>query len=301
MLNTLKTIDPQTAQGILANLTLGMMPNPGVPSSYPNISIDSALREQVVHELRIRLRLKKNDNSPKAQALIYAALADEITRLALSGKNINEVRARVGQQGLLSPNQYKLEFERNFRIAAENYGITRQQAENAIKHPDTFEHFKPELHGFKPSEAISLFLKMEKPTLREDSPYHLLVLTKRHGDVLSVFNAWRIYPSDVDLSNASTPIDVLREFVNVFGKTLLIEKTEKKFFLYEKMDGISKDDKITFDFDPHIKKGENVVGQAFIEASKGGVEIAVGFQIDYDKYSDSLRRHGVKGSFKVGI
>lgn len=295
MLNTLKTLDTRTAQGILANLTLEMMPDPGVPSKVGR-HVDAETRDRLLHELRIRLRLKRDDNSPKARALLYKALAEEISGLALAGSKIKEVKARVGQQGLLSPRLYRIDFSfPNFRIAAEKCGVTRAQAEDAIRHPDSFEHFKPELLGFDPERATSLFLKAQKDG---GEFYQLLVLTKRHDDTLTVINAWRVYPSDVDLSRAETPLDVLRAFVESFGIEFKIGGVEKKLFMYERVAVKDKGEHIEVHFDPKIADGDQVVGQAFFEQKQGVLEVAVAFEIDYIVYAESLRRHGVRVAMK---
>jgi hypothetical protein len=292
MLHPLKTLDSRTAQGILANLTLEMMPDPGVPAVPGGPRVEPELRDKLIHELRIRLRLKRDDNSPKARALIYSALADEIARLALSGVNVKDVKARVGQQGLLSPSLYRLEFEGfHFRRAAEKCGVTQAQVEDAVKRPDAFEHFKPELVGFDPNWAASLFLKAQK---RGDEFYQLLVLTKRAGDVLHVVNAWRIYPSDVDLSKASTPLDVLRAFVDVFGEEFALGDSEKKLFLYERVATKMEGEHISFRLDPKVGADPRVIGQGIFQRQDDILEVAVAFQINYNKYAESLQRYGVR-------
>src|SRR5437660_10929567 len=122
MLNTLSNIDSKTAQGILANLALGMIPDPGIEPSRV-APIDGDLRTRLLQEIRVKLHLKKNDNSPRATAKLYAALAEEMKRLAMQGAEINSVKARLGQQGILSPSEYQIKFTEPFKILAEYCGL----------------------------------------------------------------------------------------------------------------------------------------------------------------------------------
>ncbi len=88
--------DPAKVEGILANLTLGMLPNPGI-SEEP--SLPRELRDRLIHEIRIRLRLKRDDNSPKAMSKIYDYLAKEIGRASSLPSSLMGMRdtALIGQ------------------------------------------------------------------------------------------------------------------------------------------------------------------------------------------------------------
>src|SRR2546426_7639197 len=215
MLNALNDIDPRVAQGILANLALGMMPHPGIETDLrtnATSSPDVGLREQLLQELRIRLRLKKNDTSPRAMGKLYAALAEEMKRLSLQGESLDRVKARLGQQGSLSPAEYQVRFSPTFRDTAEPCGISEHTAESVVRRPDSYEHLKPEHFGFDPNDAMSLFLKVEKETAHSER-YIILIFAHRRGYVQEVESAWRVYPSDVDLSQSRSPKDVLSAFV----------------------------------------------------------------------------------------
>src|SRR5687767_2601252 len=95
-LPSLNKLNPAEVEGVLANLTLGMLPSPGI-SEEPTLATD--LRDRLVHELRIALGLKRDDNSRQAMAKIYGYLAKEISRSALASVDINEVKSRLGQRG----------------------------------------------------------------------------------------------------------------------------------------------------------------------------------------------------------
>lgn len=296
MLNTLSNLDPRTAQGILANLALGMMPDSGIGSSASITPIDPDLREQLVRELRIKLRLKRDDDSPKALAKLYAALADEMKGIALQGEDLNKIKARLGQQGILSPSQYKIKFAQPFRDTAEQCGVSQYQAESVIRNPDSYEHLIPEHFGFDPNQASSLFMKVEKQTSHSER-YIVLVFANRTGYVQEVINAWRVYPSDVDLRDSSSPTDVLKAFVERFGTTFKLGEKTGKLFTHERLSV------------KHKTPGENSVELLKTTSSTAGdltylfsagrknsemIEAVLSFSIDYKEYTESLRTHGVK-------
>jgi hypothetical protein len=299
MLNGLNDIDSRVAQGILANLALEMMPDPGVETERRTNAVSqyAGLREQLLNELRIRLRLKKNDASPRAMGKLYAALAEEMKRLSLQGEDLNKVKARLGQQGSLSPSEYQVKFSQAFRETAEPCGISESTAESVVRKPDSYEHFKPEHFGFDPNSAMSLFLKVQKETSYSER-YIILVFASRKGYVQEVESAWRVYPSDVDLSQARSPKDVLSAFVDVFGAAFTLGEKTGKLFINESLP---------------VKHGE--AGKTYFEVFKpvdASVELGfffgtgkfnkqsqlaeavISFAIDYTKYAESLNRHGVK-------
>lgn len=290
MIPALNNIDPATAQGILATIALQMMPDPGVGSAANRAPVDSTFRDKLIQELRVQLRLKRDDYSPKAMAKLYAALAEEINSIALRGEDLNEVKARLGHQGLLSPSQYKITF-REPLIG----DVSRNQVEATIQRPDSYEHLVPEHFGFDAKNAASLFVKVEKPTAHSER-YIILVFTSRHGYIHDVNGAWRVYPSDVDLRKSSSPLDVLRAFTETFGTTFAIGEKTGKLFMNEKLPITRPESgKQTVQLFKAIPSTASDL-TCFLTTGRAGkdmFESVLSFAIDYKKYTDSLRRHGV--------
>src|SRR5258706_16419568 len=128
-LPSLNRENPADVEGILANLTLGMLPNPGV-SEEP--SIPSDLRDRLIHEIRIRLGLKRDDNSPRALSRIYELLAKEIGRAALADVDIKEVKTRLGDRGELAPPLYKIQFMDSFKDSKRR-GVEEREVEATLQ------------------------------------------------------------------------------------------------------------------------------------------------------------------------
>ncbi|HEV7858387.1 MAG TPA: hypothetical protein VGO91_07130 [Pyrinomonadaceae bacterium] len=286
----------------MANLTLGILPRPDIPESMAE-SIDPRLGEKILNELRVHLRLKRNDNSPRALGKLYGALSEEMAKLALKGVDLNVVKARLGQQGSLSPSQYVIKFTVTFVRFGEKCGISRQQVESALRKPDAVEHLRPEHFGFDLEKATSLFLKTQTTTSAPSGLYHLLILTDRHGYTLDVLNAWRVYPSDVDLSTATTPLDVFRAFVETFGTTFRIGDKEKKLFMYEKLPIQTDEEMVKINTLQGVER--LIQGQVVGQFNNEMFEVVISYQIDYANYTESLRKHGLKvtaitrGKFKA--
>jgi hypothetical protein len=295
MLSILNNIDPKLAQGILASLALGMIPDPGIeqPSFVPSVDFD---REQLLRDLRARLHLKRDDNSPRAMSKLYGALAEEMKRLSLQGKDLDTVKVRLGQQGSLSPAEYQVIFSPEFRETAEACGISESTAESVVRRPDSYEHFVPEHAGFDPDNSISLFLRVQKET-RHSERYIILVFTRRKGYVQDVRSAWRVYPSDVDLSQSISPRDVLTAFVDVFGANITIGEKTGKLLLNERLP-IKRSEggpyfEILQSVDPTVELGY-FFGSGKFDKESGVVESVIAFSIDYGKYAEALNRHGLR-------
>jgi hypothetical protein len=298
MIPILDNIDPQKAQGILANIALGMMPDPGIGSAANRSSVDSDLRDKLLQELRVHLRLKRDDYSLRAMAKLYGAMAEEMKRIALQHEDVNKIKARLGHQGILSPSQYQIKFDRTFRDVSENFGVTQYQVESAIRNPDSYQHLLPEHFGFDPDYAISLFIKVQKQTASTER-YTLLVLASRKGFVQEVLDAWRVYPSDLNLRDVSLPVDVLRAFVENFGTTFKVGEKEGKFFMNERLPIThDKDGSDAFEL---FKARQSEDLTAYIglgKQDKTMMEAVLFFSIDYQKYAESLKRHGVNTKLK---
>lgn len=292
MIPSLSNIDPERAQGILANIALGMMPDPGVGSAASRVSVDSRLRDKLIHELRVQLRLKRDDYSSKAMSKLYAALAEEMKRIALQDEDINAIKARLGHQGILSPSQYQIRFSVPFRKVTEKCGVTQYQVESVIRNPDSYQHLIPEYVGFNPNSAASLFMKTQKQS-NTGERYTLLVFAQRKGYVQEVIDAFRVYPSDVDLQSASSPVEVLKAFVDKFGETFMVGDKESKFFMNERLPIIhEKDGKDSVElFKVRPKRLTVVIGSA--QQDKKMMETVLSFSIDYGKYIESLKKHNV--------
>lgn len=282
--------NPADVEGILASLTLGMLPSPSI-SEEPTLPIE--LRDRIIHEMRVALRLKRDDNSPTAKAKIYDYLAKEISRAALGNVDIKEIKSRLGQRGDLAPSLYKVEFSPEFKNEHERKGATRADVELTLRAPDAFEHVHPAGMGIDDDKATSLYVRQFSNSVKPLNTFTLLVSCQRIGYVQRVGQAWLVFHSDVDLSTAKTPSDVLRAFVGKYGLELQVGEKVDKFFWYERVALHSDKKTDILKFKPTPGVDVSIVFQQGL-ISMGSAEIVYAFAIHSNAYEADLRKHGIR-------
>src|SRR5258705_11496608 len=236
MSSTLPSLKNQSAkeiEGILANLTLDVLPNPGTASGGRISDLAPDVRERLIREIRISLGLKSDDTSSRAMSKIYEYLAEELGRAALAGVDINEVKTRLGERGQLAPSLYKIVFTDAFKNESKRRGIDERAVELTLQSPDSVEHLRPELLGITSKRATSLYLKRFYNSSRPVNSYSLLVFCTRVGYVQEVGDAWQVFHSDVDLNSARTPLDVLKALVGKYGFEIQVGESKGAFFWHE--------------------------------------------------------------------
>src|ERR1019366_3011887 len=94
--------------------------------------------------------------------------------------------------------------------------IKPSHVDDAVKHPDDYQHIMDANASDEGKGKISIFLK-KVTAAKRGNDHWLLVQTHRDGLKQIVQSAWRVFPDVVELSEAEKPIDVLKAFVDVFG------------------------------------------------------------------------------------
>jgi len=297
MISTLPSLrqqSPQEIEGILANLTLGILPNPGVGDNRYQSDIAPEFHQRLIQEIRVSLRLKRDDKSPQAMAKIYEYLAREIERAALVGVDITEVKTRLGERGDLAPSLYKIEFADTFRDLSEKRGIERRDVEQLLQAPDFVQHLRPEFLGIATAKLTSLYLKEFKNSQQPSNTYSLLVFCHRVGYVQRVGEAWRIFPSDVDLTTAKSPLDVLKAFVNKYGIEIQVGNKKGLFFWHEHITlGPDKEYNVV----QFNRPDPNTDMSTTFEVGKvtdNMLEVLYAFGINHTAYDADLIKHGVR-------
>jgi hypothetical protein len=285
-LNTLRQFDRKTAEGILAAAALATAPNPGLEEFFGNYSQQA---NDVLSEIRSRLRISPTDNSDSARASIDNFLSGALKGLILQSANATtSALKRVGQSGRLSPVLYQVIQSKHFTALFSRLGITSSHVEDAVKHPDDHQHLMTE--GVpEESKTLSLFMKfVASRTVRHN--HWLLVQTNRIGLQQHAQAAWRVYPPDVDLSKASTPTDALKAFANAFGCPISVG-TKKALFV----------DPQDFPFDAQVKIDWTgaaadwfVTFSQTVEADTRLFKVGLAYCIDLSKYRAALKMHGVR-------
>jgi hypothetical protein len=288
MLQTLRKYDPKEAQRILSSLTTELLPDPEVGNRGADFTIDPVLHSDVWKEIRRRVKVDPTDTSPETRGRVFEFLFTEMSQIALPNSELDSVKAKLSFRGELRPDLYDVRFVPKFRTA-EAHGIRRNHVLEAIRNADDVEH----LNLLDGEELLSLFLRTHKDFPSRD-PFVLLVLADRVGARLEVFDAFRAYLSDIDLSAAQRPSDILRLIVEKYGLNITIGHITSKLILNQTVTIEGRLDPKTF-AKVHAHEGSSVLAAAVWRkrALLNSYGIGLAFALDQTKYAADLRKHGV--------
>jgi hypothetical protein len=223
----LEKYDRRSATGILAAAALGTGHN--IEGEEPRLvkAYGSEARE-LVSQIRKQLKIAETDSSEAAQQSISKFISRQIEKTLLEGADVNNLLASAGQAGRLNPSVYTVEQSRAFLDLFSKLSIKRANVEDAVKHPDDYQHIIDDKANESNKEIISIFLR-KIISAKRGNDHWLLVQTYRSGLVQSAQSAWRVFPEVVDISEAEEPIDLLRAFANAFGVEIKIGDHNGKF------------------------------------------------------------------------
>jgi len=293
MLETLKNRDHSEVEKLLSNLIDSFLPS---PRSDRHLCA-SPLHLQVLDEVRNKLKVSESDHSIETTFRILNLLSEEISQVALSTSDLSSLKNKLGERGELRPDLYDITFLHSFE-ASEVHGTRKGHVVEAIRSPDQLQHlFAPTETWKEEAEAMGLSIYIKRHN-REDSSkfFSLVVVARRRGCSLEVFNAWRIYHNEVRIPPERTPLDLLRGLAEHYGYTLTISGSESKFFMYEILTNIKS-------FSPwdiakiHTENGRIWSNMFFTQGRiHGVVKLMIAFVLDGSKYARDLKRHGVQVS-----
>lgn len=280
-------------QAALAALAREFLPSPPLTSAPPGASSLLPFRS------RVREKLLEIVDAPaggeltvEQRSAAVELLSVSLSEVILGGKE-SDVRARLGDKGLLSPSQYRTEFTESFTQLLEPLGIRRNHVEAAVHNPDSVEH----VHLRQATEMEALTISAKNFSGRPGhSTFTLLVVSTRHGDKQIVNDAFRVYHSDVHISPGSTPMDALRSFVKVYGRPFSIGTSPSQKFFLDQVFAIEGDKAVT-NVDTPVEFGSEVKMTSFVRLSVlGCVEVALAYAIDISHYRTTLQKMGVRSA-----
>ena len=103
-----------------------------------------------------------------------------------------------------------------------------------------------------------------------------------------------IFHSDVDLSRAKTPLDVLKAFIDKYGVEVQVGEKTGKFFWHEKVPLAPNQITNFFGFpapDPMIDMSACVEPGGIID---GVLQIVYAFGVNHTSYDADLLKHGIR-------
>ncbi len=285
--HVLESRDQRAATGILAAAALATAPN--VAGDEPEIA--KAYRteaQELLKEIRKHLRIDRDDHSPPAILSIANLLTKQIEETILGHADTSQILARAGQAGRLPPVMYTVDQPKSFSNLFYNLGVRRNHVEDAVKHPDDYQHLMTEKATEESKDVISLFVK-EIKSAKTGSNNWLLVQCHRQGLTQIVQSAWRIFPDTIDLTQAYEPLHLLKAFVAVFGLPVSVAGKETLFI-----------ESVPYPKGPLLDWRFQAVGpDVFASISQVAttdptmIEVGIGYSINLPKYREYLAQHGV--------
>ncbi len=253
-------------------------------------SIDASGKEnevqlEILREILQLLKVSENRDLLETKTRILEFIGKEIRDITVGSNQIASVRKRLGQKGMLPPSGYKITYTQEFSELCQPLGINRQEVRQVVSAPDTFEHFLPEIKGSN-DEAISLYAKAYRDN---GDAYSLLIDTRRVGDEVIVHYGIRVFHSDVDMSDVTTPLDLLRAFTARFGEDVVLNDEVGRLFIYRAMPIGATKFRIGM---PNSAEHADVRASHRLLAG-GVVEVTIAYGVNLTQYAASLRRHGV--------
>lgn len=304
-LNILRDKDPREVALLLAGVSSSMLPNPGVGQVLHRTATDPEFIKAVLSEIRHRLTIREDDYSRKTQARIYAFLSDALSNAALANTDVKNIKARLGNKGELRPSDYEIRINDDVVPMLEALGTKRSHVIEAILRPDKVTHLLNNANlevQFRPTISIKSI-----DNRNPEDRFILLIHSVRDGNTQHIGSAFRVYPSDVDLTTASEPVDVLKAFVNKYGLTFQLGVRVSKCMVDEVLEVkrstlalIDRKDRSAFTL-LDGEKGDYFLPlvdylESQLQGSEGEslVNITLAFMVDISAYVSTLRKHGVQ-------
>jgi hypothetical protein len=285
MIKALKGLDANSAVGLLARvaLSLGYLDSP----TPRKIAGEEGLRKSVIEEVRSRLGLAADDQSEAAVERMADVLDAEADCL-MEPPDTEAALSRLAERGDLPSDLYEINIIPEVsKMHGRSFPLEKDLIETTIRAPTIEQHYGPLRGPLEPS-MISLFLKTFR-TRWAFKDFAMLVAAGRNGFILNVHQAWRIYPSAVNVEGLKAPIDWLRKFADVYGADVQIGDKKAHFFLF-----VNKE--IPPNFKWETPPGKTIIVSRFSEfdpfTRKERAALIIG--VDRNKYMRTLSSLGVR-------
>jgi hypothetical protein len=297
----LDDLPPLQRGRIMAAAADRLVPKPRLESDELSGITSPELIDEAIAQAKRAAKVHEGDTSLRAQTKVLRLLTKWMSRQLLPPGKEKEARERLGTRGSLDLKAYRIAFGDDFDDESKQTGIQRAEVREAISDADAYQHFRP--LSDDETELVSLI------AARRNGPmtlHTLLVETRRKKDVLTVCNAWRVFQTDVALSEGRSPLDILRAFLMIYGLEFLFAgHGPTRLVVHEAIPippvPLSPE---RFVQEGHILKLLEVRHQgplppfhmsAHMRLSPlGAIEVQLLYVVNIQRYREDLRRHGLR-------
>ncbi len=276
MLKALSDRSITEMRGLLSRATLSLMPHP------KEVVVEDDVIA-VLSEVRERLRISPTDVSPEARTRLQTFLGDLLADQLLPKSEQSAIRRRLGDKGLLEPNQFDLQRNRALTARGAVYRVRWSHIEDAVQHADVVEHFRM-VEGVKDVPFTSLFMRRPPPRAAA-SEFWWLIDCHRDGASMFPKHAWRLFDDTFDFGAIKTPREAITQFAQKFGQDLKIADKQMRIAFREVVPSAAEGGRLTlvesvgWKFEVHSSVDEAIVGFTY--------------SIDNARYSKYLDAHGI--------
>jgi hypothetical protein len=239
-LQTLSELPVEQQKDALASATKRLLPHS--ETEPQNLLVSSQLVERMLQEIRDKLKIQSENNSPEAYAKILDYLSQTLSSL-LTETDPAKIKARLGERGELSPPDYRIVYPRDFSNFEKGLAIRPAYIREALTDPTAVQHLSSEKPDIPTSVFPSLSFYSKVHLDRRGQRFSLIVQSIREGDVQRVYSAWRVYHDDIEMPDVYSPLEVFRGFVSKYGDDVVVRgESLGHLLLYKILPGVEADD-----------------------------------------------------------
>jgi hypothetical protein len=294
MIPSLSRFDPRTAAGILARMALSIDDDAN-PAADVRIPDEGLVREQILRDVYRAVGASAEDVSIATRDRITDFLDSEGDRLINAG-NFDAALRALGDKGELPSDLFDVIINDPIKqFCGKNFSKEERLINETVKKPDQEQHYGKPGNDNEPF-LISLFAKYY-PNKYPANSFTMLVTGQRNGQFLMVVQAVRIYHDIVALGGATTVLEMLKRFSEVFGADIEVNGEKGKFFSFEDYEG-GFDPlliRVTHDMKPNGKKQTFTTNVAqYIQTLPGSNRhrAAIVVAVDFERYRSFLEKKG---------
>ena len=295
-LETLAKLPPEKQKDALASATKSLLPHSGPPKEEELLSVPVELQQNVISEVKRRLKLPPEDDSPVAQTKILNYISAALSSLILPESDLPQVKERLGQRGDLSPRHYKIVYPGDFFNFQKGLAIRPSHVSEALTNPTNVQHLSSNDPDISTDIFPNLSFYSRVQLDHREKPFSLIVQSIRRKNIQHVYSAWRIYHDNIEMPKDYSPLGVFEAFVRRYGEELKIAGNPVgKFLLYKKLPGVNREQMAEAFKGPNEESVELMTIQSKWEfkESENTVYVTFAYALDLHQYCEDLKAHDV--------
>lgn len=204
---------------VAARLMSRFLVDPLSAEPEPRLADMSAEEEEALHAILATLGISEGEvrTSDVARQRVLDAISKSIRARSLTPDVLEKAGARLGNEGSLPDSLYQIALDPRgpARLFLE-LGEQRDAILNVVRKANAVQHLSHRGDSQIP-EAMGQSIFVRQMTPRKSEPYAHIAVMSRKGTQLQFESVWRVFPSVVRVLEGSTPLDLLRAFVEHYG------------------------------------------------------------------------------------